>query len=130
MAHSRCFSRESGASNGRRASMVPSFAGLIRDGEISAGHIPHALAAMAPRSILQASAVWPAAAFDRSSNYTGTLSMGSLLAIPATIDLTQLGLSPQGLVIAHAAQDYGVYVVDSGGGGFTFLAELGDPELR
>jgi hypothetical protein len=119
-----------GASNGRRASMVPSFAGLIRDGEISAGHIPHALAAMAPRTILQTSAVWPAAAFDRSSNYTGTLPMGSLLAIPATIDLTTLGLSPQGLTIAHAAQDYGVYVVDSGGGGFTFLAELGDPEIR
>ena len=56
--------------------------------------------------------------------------MGSLLAIPASIDLTKLGLSPQGLTIAHAAQDYGVYVVDTGGGGFTFLAELGDPEIR
>lgn len=119
-----------GAANGRRASMVPSFAGLIRDGEISGGHIPHALAAIAPQSILQTSAVWPAAAFDRSSNYAGTLPMGSLLAIPASVDVTTLGLSPQGLVIAHAAQDYGVYVVDSGGGGFTFLAELGDPEIR
>ena len=40
-----------GAANGRRASMIPSFAGLIRDGEISAGHIPHALAAIAPQTL-------------------------------------------------------------------------------
>jgi hypothetical protein len=119
-----------GASNGRRASMLPSFAGLIRDGEISAGHIPHALAAMAPQSILYPSAVWPAAAFDRSSHYAGILPMGSLLAIPATISLSTLGLSPQGLTIARAAQDYGVYIVDSDNNGFTFLAELGDPEIR
>jgi hypothetical protein len=120
-----------GFDNGRRASMVPSFAGLIRDGEISAGHIPHALAATISPTILVDSAVWPAAAFDRNSGYTGTLPMGSLLAIPASIDLTTLGLSPQGLTVAHAAQDYGVYVVDRGGsGGFTFLAELGDPEIR
>jgi hypothetical protein len=119
-----------GASNGRRASMIPSFAGLIRNGEISTGHIPHALAAMVPQNMLHASAVWPAAAFDRSSNYTGTLPMGSLLAIPATVDLSQLGLSPQGLAIAHAAQDYGVYIVDSDRDGFTLLAELNDPEIR
>ena len=119
-----------GSSNGRRASMLPSFAGLIRKGEISSGHIPHALAALAPQSLLEAAAVWPAAAFDRSSHYTGTLPMGSLLAIPPAIDLTRLGLSPQGLLIARAAQNYGVYLVDSGGGGLTFLAEFGDPEIR
>src|ERR1700722_10063681 len=119
-----------GASNGRRASMLPSFAGLIRVGEISAGHIPHALAAMAPQSILYPSAVWPAAAFDRTSHYAEPLPMGSFLAIPATINLNTLGLSPEGLTMAHAAQDYGVYLVDSDNNGFTFLAELGDPELR
>lgn len=119
-----------GLTDGRRASMVPSFAGLIRNGEIGSGRIPHALAALAPWNLLQAVAVWPAAAFDRSSHYTGTVPMGSLLAIPPVVDVTKLGLSPQGLVIARAAQDYGVYLVDSGGGGLTFLAELGNPEIR
>ena len=118
-----------GFSTGRRTSILPSFAGLIRKGEISSGRIPHVLAALAPQSLLEAAAVWPAAAFDRSSHYTGTLPMGSLLAIPPTIDLTKLGLSPQGLVIARAAQVYGVYLVDSGGSGLTFLAEFGDPEI-
>jgi hypothetical protein len=119
-----------GASNGRRASMIPSFAGLIRKREISSRNIPHALAAMAPQSIMTASAVWPAAAFDRSNHYAGTLPMGSLLAIAPTTNLNTLGLSPQGLTIAKAAQDYGVYIVDSDNNGFTFLAELGDPEIR
>ena len=80
--------------------------------------------------LLMRKAVWPAAAFDRDSNYSGLLPMGSLLAIPASIDISTLGLSPQGLVIAKAAQDYGVYVVDRGGAGISFLAEWGNPEIR
>jgi hypothetical protein len=116
--------------NGRRASMLPSFAGLIRDGEIAAGRIPHALAAQLPRQLLKEEAVWPAYAFDRDSSYTGTVPMGALLAIPATVDLDGLGLSTDGRVIARAAQDYGVYVVDRGGSGITILAELGAPDIR
>ena len=47
-----------------------------------------------------------------------------------TVNVTRLGLSPRGTVLARAAQDYGVYVVDRGGGGITFLAELGDPDIH
>jgi hypothetical protein len=115
--------------NGRRASMIPSFAGLIRSGEIAAGRIPHALAAQAPPSMLAMSYVWPAAAFDRNANYTGTLPMGALLAIPASVNIDELKLSWRGKAIARAAQDYGVYVVDRGGGGLTLLAELGNPDI-
>ena len=116
--------------NGRRASMLPSFAGLIRTGEIAAGRIPHALAAQAPASLLEKAYVWPAAAFDRDSHYSGMLPMGALLAIPPSVDIARLGLSPRGTVLARAAQDYGVYVVDRGGEGLTFLAELGDPDIH
>jgi hypothetical protein len=116
--------------NGRRASMLPSFAGLIRDGEIAAGRIPHALAMQVPRRLLRRAAVWPAYAFDRDSGYSGTLPMGALLAIPPRVDIGRLGLSPPGRAIARAAQDYGVYVVDRGGEGLTILAELGNPDVR
>ena len=119
-----------GYSNGRRASMIPSFAGLIRKGEIKSGRIPHALAALASANLLKTEAVWPAFAFDRNAGYSGTLPMGTLLAIPPLTDIRSLGLSPQGLTIARAAQDYGVYLVDRGGGGLQFLAELGDPDIR
>ena len=116
--------------NGRRASMLPSFAGLIRTGEIASGRIPHALAAQLPPKLLKREAVWPARAFDRDSGYSGTVPMGALLAIPPDVDIGQLGLSANGRVIARAAQDYGVYVVDRGGSGMTILAELGDPDLQ
>jgi hypothetical protein len=119
-----------GYSNGRRASMIPSFAGLIRKGEIESGRIPHALAALAPASLLKTEAKWPAFAFDRNAGYSGSLPMGALLAIPPSIDVTSLGLSRQGTTIARAAQDYGVYLVDRGGDGLQLLAELGDPEIR
>jgi hypothetical protein len=119
-----------GLANGRRASLIPSFAGLIRNGEIGSARIPHALAVQMPQSMLKSKAVWPAMAFDRSNSYSGLLPMGVLLAIPSWIDIESLGLSPQGQAIAKAAQDYGVYVVDSGGNGITFLAELGNPEIR
>jgi hypothetical protein len=116
--------------SGRRASMLPSFAGLIRTGELSAGRIPHALAVQVPPSLLKEQVVWPAYAFDRNNGYYGILPMGTLLAIPPSIDLDQLGLSTAGKVIARAAQDYGVYVVDRGGSGLNFMAELGDPDIR
>lgn len=116
--------------NGRRASMLPSLAGLIRNGEIAAGRIPHALAVQAPPAMLTTQAVWPAATFDRDAGYSGTIPMGSLLAIPPSVDVTKLGLTPQGVILARAAQDYGVYVVDRGGGGITFLAELGNPDIH
>jgi hypothetical protein len=117
--------------NGRRASMLPSFAGLIRKGEIASGLIPHALAALMAPAMVTHEAVWPAYAFDRNAGYSGTLPIGALLAIPPQVDLDALGLSRQGKVIARAAQTYGVYVVDRGGtGGMTFLAELGNREIH
>ena len=75
-------------------------------------------------------AVWPAFAFDRDAGYSGRIPMGALLAIPAWVDIDRLGLSTKGKVIARAAQDYGVYVADRGGSGITFLAELGNTEIR
>jgi len=116
--------------DGRRASMLPSFAGLIRSGELASGRIPHALAVQVPASLLKEQVVWPAYTFDRNSGYSGTLPMGSLLAIPAAVDVERLVLSTYGRAIAHAAQDYGVYVVDRGGTGINFMAEYGDPDIR
>jgi PKD repeat protein len=114
-----------GWSSGRRASMLPSFAGLIRSGEITAGSIPHAMNVLLSATMLKEQAMWPAYSWDTNAGYSGTLPMGSLLAIPASVDVHNLGLTAQGEVVAHAAQDYGIYVADRGGpGGMTLLAEL------
>lgn len=119
--------------NGRRASMLPALGGLIRKGEIANGVIPHALAATVSPKVLKEQAVWPAYAFDTNDHYLNCkdcLPMGSLLAIPRDVNLDSLGLSPAGLVVARAARDYGVYVVDTGGEGVTFQVEFRNPDAR
>jgi hypothetical protein len=106
-----------GVNNGRCASLLDNYAGLIRKGELTQGKIPHALSCHISRLLLNPSYVWPAYAFDMNDNYKGTVPMGSLLAIPPQVQLDTLGLSAKGLIIARAAQDYGIYVVDRGGDG-------------
>jgi len=77
------------------------------------------------RLLLAPEAVWPAYSFDMNDRYEGAVPMGSLLAIPPDVKIDHLGLSEKGMVVARAAQDYGVYVVDRGGdGGITLKAAL------
>ena len=62
---------------------------------------------------------WPASIADghASGTYTGrepALEMGSLLALPADFDLRTLRTEPA-RIIARAARDYGIYVVDTAG---------------
>ncbi|MEK6624007.1 MAG: hypothetical protein AABY86_03505 [Bdellovibrionota bacterium] len=104
---------------GVRAYGGSAIGGLIRSGELAKG-IPHALAIAQPSSHLwPGGPVWPANVMDDGAekNYKGHYPMGQLAAIPPNINLLHLNppLSPQGLAIGRAMQDYGVYNVDSGG---------------
>jgi hypothetical protein len=49
--------------------------------------------------------------------------MGSLLAIPPSVNIGALGLSPQALAVARALQDYGAYITETGGGNVIYYAE-------
>ncbi|MCB4825542.1 hypothetical protein [Roseicella aerolata] len=106
-----------GDEGGVCASLIPVHAGTIRDREIASGGVPHALALYGPEAQLAPAARWPALAWDRTNRYRGTLPMGSRLAIPPEIDLDAHGFaSDAGRVIARAAQDYGLILVDRNGG--------------
>ena len=114
-----------GANNGRCASLLNNYAGLIRKGEVTQGKIPHALSCLVSRRLLAPRCVWPASAFDMNDRYEGSIPMGALLAIPPEVHVDKLGLSKKGLVIAQTLQEYGAYVVDRGGdGGVTIKAAL------
>ncbi len=89
-----------------------SLGGLIRQGEIDAGVIRHVLAVALNRSQLKDPAVWPASKSDGQYPAGGAVPMGSLLAIPKSVNIDALGLSPPIKTIARALQDYGAYVVD------------------
>lgn len=106
----------SGVNNGVRAAGVSAIGGLIRSGEFSKG-IPHAVALAVTRAQQQDGYIWPATSQDNfiDSTYAGGIRAGQLMAIPGHIDVTTLGLSPQGLQLARAMQNYGAYNVDSAG---------------
>jgi hypothetical protein len=102
---------------GVRAYGGSAIGGLIRSWEAQAGSISHALAIGIDGFQLKRGFVWPATAEDgdAASSYAGGTPMGTLAAIPSNVNLNSLGLSPGGLVLARALQNYGAYVVDRSG---------------
>lgn len=118
----------SGTGQGTRAASVPAMAGLIRQEEVQSNSIRHALAMALPGRMLKVGYVWPASSQDSdTSAYGGSIPMGSLVAIPGDVDVASLGLSPEGLALAQALQDYGVYVVDQAGTSALYAEQSVDP---
>jgi hypothetical protein len=112
-----------GWQNGKTASMLPAFAGIIDDSEIASG-INHAIAVTAHPSCLKAVIAYPAYAFDRDATtsdapppYSGTLPMGARVALPPTLNINSLELTTtEGKAIGAAAQKYGFIINDRDGG--------------
>lgn len=121
-----------GLANGRRASMIPNYAGILSNEDLEAGRIDHALCLTLGPEALAQSFVWPATAMDRDPHdYRGSLPMGTLLAIPPQENLENAGLATEtGKMVARAAQEYGMYVVDRAGShGFVICTERDMPSL-
>lgn len=89
--------------------------GLIRKGEATSGSIDHAIAVAIPAKYLGGRAVWPATSDDQSPDYAGVIPMGTRFAIPPSVNVEALGLSPAHLRLARALQKYGLIVVDKSG---------------
>lgn len=113
--------KREGASEGIRAFGGSLLGGLIRCPELNQGQIPHAIAMVISPTQLRKGAtaaeqkVWPATTTDHDgrNSYAGTIPMGALFAIPPSVDLTKLGLSPEGMALARAYATFGGYVVDA-----------------
>jgi len=105
--------RGDGMADGSRASGVSFFAGLIRQQELASLSINHVLAVGIPNSMLKTGPVWPARTEDRdgATAYSGSIPMGSMMAIPPDVDVDSLPLTAEGRALAHALQDYGAYVL-------------------
>lgn len=102
----------SGITGGVRASGFSVAAGLIRKGELT--DINHALVMALSGDQLRLGPVWPATIQDgdAGSSYHGSVPIGSLVAIPQSVDVGSLGLSTEGRALARALQQYGAYVGD------------------
>ncbi|MBO9186795.1 hypothetical protein ACQZ4Y_20075 [Rhizobium sp. L80/93] len=110
-----------GRSEGIRAFGGSLLGGLILCKEMEERNIPHGIAMLLSPSQLRAGKtmddqlVWPASSTDNSghNSYSGLIPMGALVAIPKTVDLDKLDLSPDGKTLARAYQLYGGYVTDA-----------------
>jgi len=103
-----------GMSGGIRASGFSVMGGLIRKWEVDSGVIDHALEMTIPAAKAKKGYVWPAISEDAyASQYGGTIPLGTRFAIPRSVDVTALGLSSAGVVLARALQTYGAYVGDT-----------------
>ncbi len=126
-------------------SKLSSFGGSIRVGELRPGQqgIRHALKVNLFEkmdyfncSVGADCFRWPAFVSDRNAtqnygsinnNQNRAMKMGSLLALPPSVNINNLGLETEpGRQIAWTLQNYGAYVVDSiGGPGFSLSVEHG-----
>jgi len=103
---------------GPRACGFALIAGLIRPDEILAGRIDHALVVAYPH--IRAGFFTPPASTAQATNGQGAqrdrgIPCGGRIQLDPSIDVTTLGLSPAGVVIARALQQYGAYVGDYSG---------------
>jgi hypothetical protein len=123
----RCVGERMGSFSGTRAYGGSSIGGLIRDWEVQGNNqIRHALALAVCYDQLRVGPVWPATAQDSGwQHYSGAIPMGSLFAIPRSVNIESLGLNQYGKKLAYAAQRYGALIVDQGCG----PAFYGEPRL-
>jgi hypothetical protein len=96
--------------------------GLIRVSEIQRGLIPHMLRFAMPRTMTKPPAkwwqvAWPEFQVDECGPtcYSGVVPAGATIGIPSTVNLGTLNLSPSGVVLATALQNYGAIQRATGG---------------
>jgi hypothetical protein len=96
---------------GATASSLSVLGGLITLGDLERGRIDHALA-MSVRDVRAHTFLAPARRTDGESTDPLSLPEGAHLRLDPALDLTTLRLSPLALMIAEAAQRYGILVRD------------------
>jgi hypothetical protein len=105
------------AGQGARACGFPLIAGLITVDEVKAGRIEHALVLAYPhiRSRYYTPPASSAQGTTTDAIQTRGVECGGQLQLDPTLDVSTLGLSATGLMIAKALQTYGAFVGDYSG---------------
>ena len=99
---------------GSTATSLPAIAGLITIDQLRAGHIDHALALGLPETSSQVFS-WPAERTDGIVNSPTAIPEGTHFRLDPSLDLAKLHLAPFTLMLARAAQRYGLIVRDRAG---------------
>ena len=100
---------------GASASGLPGEAGMVSINDVSTGRIDHAVALLIPEDQVAAAFVWPANRSDGESMADDAIPEGARLRLDPRLDVSSLGLTPIGAMVALAAQRYGFIVTDRSG---------------
>ncbi|HYH57922.1 MAG TPA: hypothetical protein VD790_01705 [Thermoleophilaceae bacterium] len=105
-----------GAGYGATATSIPMMAGLQTIEELKAGEIDHAVSFSMP-NVDTGFCRWPAQRTDGGANWGpgDPLPEGIRFRLPADLNLDQFNLSDYGRMVAEAAQEHGMILVDGGG---------------
>lgn len=99
---------------GANAAHFADAAGIVRPEEIAQGRIEHALVITTPYTRANYIAC-PATGTDGTEENPNAIPIGAHVQLNPSIEVSKLGLSRWQEVIARALQQYGAYVIDSGG---------------
>jgi len=115
--------------NSASASGFANAAGTIMASELAAGQINHALA-FTMSAVKAGGAVWPATVSDGRSSAPGAIPEGARVQLDPSLDLDSLHLTPWQKTIARALQQYGMFLVDTGGAFALRVQHAGSTPLR
>lgn len=99
---------------GTSATSLPLVGGLMTIDELKRGEINHALSLSIPNPRAKVFS-WPAQRTDGASTDPNSLPEGTRLRLDPNLDLNALHLAPMTLMIAKAAQRYGIVIRDTSG---------------
>ena len=99
---------------GATATSLVMAGGVITLDDVRRGSINHAMQ-LSVTDAAKGSFSWPAQRTDGLSVTPGALLQGQRFRLDPSLDVTELGLTPIGQMVARAAQKYGFVISDKGG---------------
>ena len=100
---------------GASASGMAHQLGAVSIADVKAGRIDHAIGLELPMAAVGPGISYPAQRSDGMSTAASAVPMGTRLRLDPSLDLSGLGLTPIGTMVAKAAQRYGFIVADRSG---------------
>ncbi|HVV29950.1 MAG TPA: hypothetical protein VHC41_03655, partial [Mycobacteriales bacterium] len=97
---------------GATATGLPVAGGMISIQDVKSGSINHAMSLLIPDAATWNNFSYPAQRSDGNSSAAGAIPEGTRFRLDPSLDVTKLGLTPVGVMIARAAQKYGFIVTD------------------
>lgn len=99
---------------GATATGLPNAGGMVSLRDVRSGSIKHALSLQVPNTAAYRVS-WPAQRSDGWDRSPLAMPEGTRLRLDPRLDVTKLGLTPVGTMVARAAQKYGFIVTDTSG---------------